>query len=259
MAPDSRSQSVKATIKWHEAWLAETDINGDVIGEWCTYQDAESARCTWCSCVFYYRSQGKSGMMKHATGRNHARIADGRKGRNKNQPGIAVTSAADDADDNDQDQEGRQGGGDRQEHVGIRGGGHGSRGGVAASRGALGRSVCGQIRSVPPVKAWSLNDTVDKAEAVMALKVVESNYSFISQDNMGDVLRKMIPNCPILQKYSMKRTKCSIVISHGLFPYFKKKLIEGIKSAPGYTLGTDAATFKQRGISKHVDIVIRYI
>ena len=86
MAPDPRSQSVKANIHWHEAWMAVTDGNGDVVGEWCTYADPESARCVWCCVNFLYKSQGISGIKKHALGSGHKKIADGRKGRIVAQP-----------------------------------------------------------------------------------------------------------------------------------------------------------------------------
>jgi hypothetical protein len=216
--------------------MAVTDGNGDVVGEWCTYADPESARCVWCCVNFLYKSQGISGIKKHALGSGHKKIADGRKGRIVAQPSLQVTSAA----DNQETEE------------------------INNNRGAASR-VTQSSQSVPqarqpnnPGRTWCLNDQVDKAEILMTLKVAESNWSFRSMDNMGGILSKMDPNSLVLSKYSMKRIKCSTILSYGLFPHFKQTLVARIKSAPGYTLGTDSATFKQRGLSKHVDIVIRY-
>ena len=54
-------------------------------------------------------------------------------------------------------------------------------------------------------------------------------------------------------------TKTSYIISHGLFLYFMKKIIRSIQTSNGYTLGTDAGTFKLHGLSKLVDIVLRLL
>ena len=50
----------------------------------------------------------------------------------------------------------------------------------------------------------------------------------------------------------------SYILTHGLYPYYKEKLVRRIQGAVGFTLGTDSATFKLNGLSKLVDIVIRW-
>ena len=52
--------------------------------------------------------------------------------------------------------------------------------------------------------------------------------------------------------------KASYIVSHGLGPHFHNKLIRDIKNAETFVLGTDGSTFKVGGLSKHVDVVIRY-
>ena len=77
-----------------------------------------------------------------------------------------------------------------------------------------------------------------------------SSFTFLrSCDDMVEILQKMDPNSEVAQKMTLKQTKVSWIISHGLFPHYQKKTIEKIKAAPGYTLGTDAGTFKLHGLS----------
>jgi hypothetical protein len=67
----------------------------------------------------------------------------------------------------------------------------------------------------------------------------------------------MDPKSDVFKKMSLKQNKLSRVITHGLYPHYMKKMIDRIKAAPGFTLGTDSGTFKLHGLSKLVDLVIR--
>ena len=97
-----------------------------------------------------------------------------------------------------------------------------------------------------------------KAETIWALKVVDSNFSFNSTHDLVDILAAMDPKSEVFKKMSMGETKTSYVISHGLYPYFLKKIVKAIQDSPAYSLGTDAGTFKLHGLSKLVDVVIRF-
>ena len=97
-----------------------------------------------------------------------------------------------------------------------------------------------------------------KAETIWALKVVDSNFSFMSTHDLVDILAAMDPKSDVFKKMSMGETKTSYVISHGLYPYFLKKIVKAIQDSPAYSLGTDAGTFKLHGLTKCVDIVIRF-
>ena len=97
-----------------------------------------------------------------------------------------------------------------------------------------------------------------KAETIWALKVVDSNFSFMSTHDLVDILAAMDPKSDVFKKMSMGETKTSYLISHGLYPYFLKKIVKAIQDSPAYSLGTDAGTFKLHGLTKCVDIVIRF-
>ena len=58
---------------------------------------------------------------------------------------------------------------------------------------------------------------------------------------------------------SLTDRKSSYIVSLGLYPYYMKKIIQTIQVSPGFTLRTDAGTFKLHGLSKLVDIVIRLV
>ena len=96
-----------------------------------------------------------------------------------------------------------------------------------------------------------------KAETIWALKVVDSNFSFNSTHDLVDILAAMDPKSDVFKKMTMGETKTSYLISHGLYPYFLKKIVKAIQDSPAFSLGTDAGTFKLHGLSKLVDIVIR--
>lgn len=48
---DRRSQALKATRKWRDDWMAETDKQGDRVGDWAQQVDIKTFRCRWCNTV----------------------------------------------------------------------------------------------------------------------------------------------------------------------------------------------------------------
>ena len=97
-----------------------------------------------------------------------------------------------------------------------------------------------------------------KAEIIWALKIVDSNFSFQSADDLLPVLRAMDPSSSVFKQMSLGSDKVSYVIAYGLQPYFKRMVIRGIQAAPGYTLGTDTGTFRLHGSSKIIDCMFRF-
>ena len=106
------------------------------------------------------------------------------------------------------------------------------------------------LRRLPTVK--SLGDKVLKAEVVWVLKTVESNFSFNASEDIVEVLQQMDPDSLVLKTMRIKRDKVSYTLSHGLYPFYNKKLAKRIQGAVGFTLGTDSATFKLQGLPKLV-------
>ena len=100
----------------------------------------------------------------------------------------------------------------------------------------------------------TFTDQINKAEAVMALKGVESQWPYESFNNLGECLQIADPKSRVFAKLSMKADKASRIVSHGLGPFFKEKLVVALAKSVGFSLATDAASFKHQGVKKHVDI-----
>ncbi|CAL4093316.1 unnamed protein product [Meganyctiphanes norvegica] len=60
-------------------------------------------------------------------------------------------------------------------------------------------------------------EEVIREETIQALKVVNSNYSFLSTTDDGDRFRSMFPDSNIAKQYHMSKTKVGYVIKHGIF------------------------------------------
>ena len=67
------------------------------------------------------------------------------------------------------------------------------------------------------------NDQINKADIVLALKAVESQWSFACFDNLAEVLQVADPKSTVFSKLHMKRSKASMIVSHGLGPFFRDK------------------------------------
>ena len=100
-----------------------------------------------------------------------------------------------------------------------------------------------------------------KAEILWCLKVVEDDFSFSSSQNINELFSNMFVDSEIVKKFKMGDRKISYVISHGLGPYFKKKLLEDVKNSTKspqnlYSLSFDKTTTSQ--VKKQFDVYIRY-
>jgi len=73
---------------------------------------------------------------------------------------------------------------------------------------------------------------VNKAETYLVLQTVQSQWSFHSFDTLPEVLRVADPDSKVFAKLTMKRSKASMVVSHGLGPFFKEKLVASLASMP---------------------------
>ena len=160
-------------------------------------------------------------------GNKHKKNADGRKGRGGNQI-LSVSSAA-----------------DRENNAGTR-----------TQAQPSGTPIQTLTQNEAPKKKTVLvfNDQLNVAETVLSLKAVESQWPYQGFDNLAEVLQVADPASKIFAKLSMKRSKASIVVSHGLGPFLKEKLVAALTKAVGFSLATDAASFKHQGIKKHVDL-----
>ena len=106
-------------------------------------------------------------------------------------------------------------------------------------------SALDQLRKT--VVSYSLEEEVIRAELWWVLKMVESDFSFKSADNMVKLLCLMDKDSKIFPKMTLGRHKCGYLVTHALFPFYHEALIKRILKVPGYTLGVDGGSFKVRG------------
>ena len=117
-------------------------------------------------------------------------------------------------------------------------------------------SALGQLRNT--FVSFSVEEQVIRAELRWVLKLVESDFSFQSAENMVKLLCLMDKDSKIFPKMTLGRKKCSYYVTHALYPFHHEALLKRILEAPAYTLGVDGGSFKVRGLKKMMDIVIRW-
>lgn len=105
-------------------------------------------------------------------------------------------------------------------------------------------------------KPLSIDDQTIKAEILWTLNVAQKGYSYRSCDELNDLFSLMFADSVIANKFSMQADKLSYVVSYGLGPYFKKKLIDDVKKADRFVLIFDEQTNHQN--KKQLDMLIRY-
>jgi hypothetical protein len=105
-------------------------------------------------------------------------------------------------------------------------------------------------------KDLSLEDQTIKAEILWSLNIAQKGFSYSSCDELNELFSLMFNDSIIAKKFSMQSDKISYVISHGLGPYFKKKMIEEIKKSERFVLIFDEQTNNQN--KKQLDMIIRY-
>jgi len=105
-------------------------------------------------------------------------------------------------------------------------------------------------------KPLSLEDQVIKAEILWSLNVAQKGFSYSSCNELNELFSLMFPDSAIATKFSIQSNKMSYVISHGLGPYFRKKMIDDVKKADKFVLIFDEQTNNQN--KKQLDMLLRY-
>ena len=108
------------------------------------------------------------------------------------------------------------------------------------------KSALDQLRNT--FVSFSVEEEVIRAELYWLLKMVQSDFSFKSADNMVDMLRLLDKESKIFPRMTLGRQKCGYYITHALYPFYLEALIKRILEAPAYTLGVDGGSFKVRGL-----------
>ncbi|CAF0875911.1 unnamed protein product [Didymodactylos carnosus] len=102
----------------------------------------------------------------------------------------------------------------------------------------------------------NFDEQVTKAEIVWALTASQRGYSYNSCDELGDVFRTMFPDSKIAEQFSIQSKKMSYDMSHGLGPYFHRRLIEDLKRNEKFVLCFDEQINHQN--NKQLDLLVKY-
>ena len=234
---------------FREAWLEEIDENGDAFKIYVQKTSLYSFKCTWCqSRDLAVDNVGQWALASHAKSKKHKDVAKTRREINNRDQIVEGEQKEDDPfDDNNNDDV------NQIEESGIEKG--------QAYKQVISnffKPVQKSISIPVPEVRMNLENKAIRAEIKIALKAVDSDWSYSSLDDICDVLMDIAPDSIILQKMKMKRSKLSYVISHGLGPHFHDILMDDLGKAPCFTLGLDSATTKQLGLSKSLDFKVRF-
>ena len=113
-------------------------------------------------------------------------------------------------------------------------------------------SALDQLRKT--VVSYSLEEEVIRAELRWVLKMVESDYSFNSAENMVKLLCLMDKHSKIFPKMTLGRQKCGYYVTHALYSFYPEKLIKRFQEAAAYTLGVDGGS-----VTQHRNHTLRFI
>ena len=243
-------QGRSGKIHFKDSWLDQLDKNGDSPRLYVQKTSVFTFKCIWClSGDLAVDNIGKTAIFQHAGSKNHRFVAGLRSGRVKDQvvfDGKEPEHDINDPENGEVENNNPELVADRLQVVG---------GGIKSFFKPMMRGPA----VVPnPEKKMSLETKSNRAVIKIALKAVQSNWSYNSLDTFPEFLADIAPDSQILQKIKLKSSKLSYVISHGLGPHFHDILMDDLKNAPCYTLGLDAATTKQLGLTKSLDFKLRF-
>ena len=80
------------------------------------------------------------------------------------------------------------------------------------------KSALDQLRNT--FVSFSVEEEVIRAELYWFLKMVQSDFSFKSADNMVDMLRLLDKESKIFPRMTLGRQKCGYYITHALYPFY---------------------------------------
>ena len=104
--------------------------------------------------------------------------------------------------------------------------------------GAAGKSCC--------ISLSNMKENTTKAEVIWAAKIAKCNFSFRSNDGIGDTFWSMFTNPETLKTFSMSRSKLSYLMAYGLGPVFKEQLFYDVRCS-----GSPFSLQNESQVNKH--------
>lgn len=98
-------------------------------------------------------------------------------------------------------------------------------------------------------------DEATRAEIIWTMKVVSSNFSASSCNDVGETFRNMFPNNPTCSEFSLARSKLSYMLTDCVGPFLRNIFLLDVKGSD-YTLCFDETT--NSASKKELQTSIRY-
>ena len=246
----------KGKNHWNDKWVDKTDSNGDKVGSYLEKISEFSVKCKMCVREFGTASMGYSAISRHFQGDEHKRIANLRRNQNNTQAAVLQNPSDDEAAVDDPDivaAGGNVGDGEPRQ---------------MPSSSSSNQNISRYFRSAPRptavvvennnVTVFTLTEKVAKAEILLILQSVFKNYSLRSLDSLVIVQQIAFSDSKIASKMSLGRTKAQYSLTEAIAPFFLKETLKDIKRSDTFVLGLDTATTKALGLSKGLDLKVRY-
>ena len=253
-------------------WLDVVDKWGDKACEYLEKTGEYKGRCKWCRVdINGIANMGHSAVKAHVKSKSHEAVANLRKHRNPDQ--IVLTNNPANVVEEEENVDDPVPGDVVDEGQGGVGAGPGA-GPAAAHPSSSSNNNRNIMRYFTPrapsnnvvtesnnnnnVNITTLGDKVARAEILFILHGVNSNHSFSSLDHQEPIVKAAFPDSKIASLMVIGRQKGSYVVTEALGPYFLEKTLEDIRRADAYVIGLDSATTRHLGLSKGLDLKIRY-
>lgn len=104
----------------------------------------------------------------------------------------------------------------------------------------------------------SLQDQVWKAESIFAMSVVSKSIPFSWGDSATGMYECMFPDSEVAKKFSCSRSKLSRIVSDGLGPYFKSRVVSELCHPNVFFSVMIDETPKPEQRTQQLDVLVRY-
>ncbi|XP_037528509.2 uncharacterized protein LOC119405746 [Rhipicephalus sanguineus] len=110
----------------------------------------------------------------------------------------------------------------------------------------------------PGASSTSLQDKVLKAEAMFAMSITTKCIPFSWGDTATDIYHRMFPDSSVAKGFRCGRSKLSRIVSDGLGPYFKSKVVDEL-CHPGvfYSIMVDETPKPDQRVQQ-LDVLVRF-
>lgn len=224
MRADSERMPRKTTFV--TSWLLPhmKDKNGNVVSDWCTEQknNNEFAFCKACNKSFSISNMGFRQILHHADGEKHKAYMKAKQGQSIfkvmhiDKPQLIAEKKQEDVNVDEESTNANSrpnAGGNMQNDLVL----------------AISNSKC--------TKKWmpiNLDDKIKKAEILLTLKLVASNYSFNSFSDICDIFKAAFVDSEIAQHMELRCTKVAYLLEYGIAPFFQSQFLKDCRNGVGY-------------------------